>query len=127
MKFQMTIGKKLFICLGALMVLTMALGAYALVGFSSLGTTMERLVNGNTKRQALAGAINHSMSDVGSLERGIILGAFIKDRAGMERYNQSRADAAETVKRGLYELALSGEDAQVKANGFRSSKLSRKS
>src|SRR3954447_3792332 len=114
MRSQMTIGKKLFTCLGALIALTMGLGAYALVSLSSLGTTMAHLMDGNAKRQALAGSVKSSMSDLGAAERGIILRAFMKDRAGMEGYNKARGDAAAIVKKGLGDLALLAEDPQEK-------------
>jgi methyl-accepting chemotaxis protein len=105
MKSGMTIEKKLFAAFGTLLVLTVGMGAYALMSVGSLGKTTGTLVNGNAKRQSLAGDINRVSTELISQERGIILRAYMKDRAVMDQYNDVRQKAAEHMRKSMADLA----------------------
>src|ERR1039457_918873 len=88
MKSKMTIGKKLLLSFGVAVALTLAVSALALQGFSTLGGAVDKLIKVNARKQYLAGDMDTSMALVVAWERGILLRAYMKDSATMEKYNQ---------------------------------------
>src|ERR1035441_62482 len=86
MQRQMTIGRKLFLSFGAALVLTLAVSFLALNDIGNLGGMADRLVKVSARKQALSGDINTRMADILAAERGILLRAYMKDKATMEQY-----------------------------------------
>ena len=110
----MTIGKKLFLSLGGALVLTLAVSALALQGFGSLGRAVDKLIKVNARKQYLAGDMDTSMALAIAWERGILLRAYMKDSATMERYNQSFHATAARVKKDLAEFVPLIETAEAR-------------
>ena len=112
MQRQMTIGKKLFLCLGAASVLTLAVSFLALNDIGTLGGMTDRLVKVDAKKQSLSGDINTRMADILAAERGILVRAYMKDKATMEQYNQDFLRNADLTKKNLAEFATLSETAE---------------
>jgi methyl-accepting chemotaxis protein/methyl-accepting chemotaxis protein-1 (serine sensor receptor) len=83
-----TIGKKLFLGVGALVVVTFALGATALLSISSMNDRMHSIVDKTVRKQALAHAMDVYSSDLLAEDRGILVRGYMKDQPTVEKYNQ---------------------------------------
>jgi len=88
MASQITIGKKLFGGFGAALVVTLIVGGTAIWVIGNLGTSINKLVNVNAKKQFLATQIDVNESDMIAAERGILLRVYMKDMATANQYNQ---------------------------------------
>ena len=88
MKTQMSLGTRLFLAVGAVVVLTIGVSSFSLIRFSSIGTDVDRLINVNTRKEILASELKTSFSDILALERGILLRSYMKDFALVEKYKQ---------------------------------------
>src|ERR1035441_10433011 len=104
MKRQMTIGRKLFLSFGAALVLTLAMSFLALNDIGNLGGMTDKLVKVSAKKQSLSGDINTRMADILAAERGILVRAYMKDKATMEQYNQDFLRNAGLTKKNLDEF-----------------------
>ena len=111
---SMTIGKKLFLSFGAALVLTLVVSVVSLLGISSLGSGMDKLIKVNARKVYLAGDLGAALSDFVSLERGIMVRSFMKDKASIEKYNQQFRETAEKAKKDLDEFAPLAETAEGK-------------
>jgi methyl-accepting chemotaxis protein/methyl-accepting chemotaxis protein-1 (serine sensor receptor) len=85
---QMTIGKKLFLCLGTASALTLAVSVLALVDVGNLSSVNDQVVKVTAKKRFLSGDVSTEMNGILAAERGILVRAFMKDRGTMEQYNQ---------------------------------------
>src|SRR5574340_277004 len=114
MKSQMTIGKKLFLSSGAALVLTMAVAFVALQSIGALGDSIHRLIHVEMKTQFLAGEVKNAVSDAISLERGIMVRAFMKDHATIQKYNGQFRETLVQYGKYLSEIApmLDSEEAR---------------
>ena len=112
MKRQMTIGTKLFLSFGAALVLTLAVSFLALNDIGNLGGVTDKLVKVSAKKQSLSGDINTRMADILAAERGILVRAYMKDKATMEQYNQDFLRNADLTKKNLDEFATLSETAE---------------
>jgi methyl-accepting chemotaxis protein len=112
MASQMTIGRKLFLNFGAASVLTLAVGLFAWNAIGNVGGVSDRMVKVVAKKQFLSSDIGTAMESILAAERGILLRAFMKDKATMLQYNQDfDAGVARTRKR-LEEIATLSESAE---------------
>lgn len=84
----MTIGKKLFTLLGAMLCVTMLLGGLAIHNVDTLGFSLKDLGHHYVDAMHLTTDLNSITSDMGSESRGILLAGYIKDPAMLERYNR---------------------------------------
>ena len=112
MTSQMTIGKKLFLSFGAALVLTAGVGFLALVSIDSLGGVNDKLVKMTAQKRFLASDISTATTAILAAERGILVRAFMKDKATMEQYNQDFQASAARTKKDLDELVTLGETAE---------------
>src|ERR1035441_4937862 len=99
MKRQMTIGTKLFLSFGAALVLTLAVSFLALNDIGNLGGMTDRLVEVSSKKQSLSGDINTRMAEILAAERGILVRAYMKDKATLEQYNTDLLKKGEANKK----------------------------
>jgi len=88
MASQMTIGKKLFLGVGASMALTLIVGGTAVWSIGSLGSSIDKIGNVNAKKRFLASEMNASVSAIIAAERGILVRSYMKDRAMVDQHNQ---------------------------------------
>ena len=82
---SMTIGKKLLMSFGAALALTLVVGLVALESLGSLAASLNKVINVNDRKQFLAGDINVAASECRSLERGVLLRSYMKDKATVEK------------------------------------------
>jgi methyl-accepting chemotaxis protein/methyl-accepting chemotaxis protein-1 (serine sensor receptor) len=108
----MTIGKKLYLTFGAALVLTLAVSAVALNGIATLGGMNDTLGNVKTKKRFLSSDLNTAMSDMLAAERGILVRAYMKDKATMEQYNQNFADSVARAKRAMTAIGALSDSAE---------------
>jgi methyl-accepting chemotaxis protein len=114
MMTQMTIGKKLYLCLAGAMTVNLAVSILAIEGFSSLGTDMNKVIKCNARKVFLATDINQKQSDMVGAERGIIARAFMKDKATVEEYNREFAQSVADTNKRLEEFTPLIETAEAR-------------
>jgi hypothetical protein len=110
----MTIGKKLFLGVGAALSLTLIVGATTYWNLTALDKSVDRLVTVHAKNQFNAGRIAMFLSDLISAERGIIAAAYAKDRAPVEQCNRDFGAALTAWKTGIAELRPLTETAEAR-------------
>ena len=112
---NMTIGKKLYLTFGAALALTLAVSAVALNGVGTLDGMNDTLGNVKTKKRFLSSDFNTTVSEMLAAERGVLVRAYMKDKATMEQYNQDFADSAARANKNMTAfgtLSDSAEDRQ---------------
>ena len=114
MASQMTIGKKLFGGFGAALVVTLIVGGTAIWVISSLGTSINKMVNVNAKKQFLATQIDVNESDMIAAERGILLRVYMKDMATANQYNQDFQSSYALWKKHMEEFSPLIETAEAR-------------
>ncbi len=85
---NMTIGKKLFLSIGAALTAALVMGVLMFVSLSRVGAGMDRVVNENAKGKSLANEIDNNLTELISLERGMVLKSIIKDQASIDKYHE---------------------------------------
>jgi methyl-accepting chemotaxis protein/methyl-accepting chemotaxis protein-1 (serine sensor receptor) len=102
---NLTIGKKLFLGIGALVLFSLALTATALISISSINERMRDIVDSTVRKQSLAHAISEDVAELSGITRGMIIRGMVKDdtaqQANIEKFSMlvQRIDAnIETFK-----------------------------
>jgi methyl-accepting chemotaxis protein/methyl-accepting chemotaxis protein-1 (serine sensor receptor) len=122
----MTIGKKLFLCFGAALAMTIVVGIGALLGMGSLGQTVSGLIHVNARRLYLAGEVNTITSDMQAEDRGLMARVFLNDTAGRDQYNRDFRESTARLKKFLDEyLSLADSEKDRRAIGEVASGLER--
>jgi methyl-accepting chemotaxis protein/methyl-accepting chemotaxis protein-1 (serine sensor receptor) len=111
---QMTIGKKLFLSFGAALALTLLVSLFALRGFSTLGGTMNQLIQVTARKQFLAGDLDRLLCDQTSLERGVLVRSFMKDPDTVDKYQQQYREDSASAKKEMEEFLSLAETAEEK-------------
>ena len=104
MKSQMTIGKKLMLCFGGMLALTLVLGIISLRAIGKLHTELASATNETAKRLQIAGDINTAGSDMLAGQRGMIAYAFAKSPSGVQEAKNLFDSSADNWERALEEL-----------------------
>ena len=104
MTSKMTIGKKLFLSFGGVLLLTMIVSFVALQSLGSLEAGLDRIMNKVAKKQYLACTIDTEESNALAAERGLTVRALTKEQALMEKNNQDFAMAMENMKTSAAEI-----------------------
>jgi len=115
MTTQMTISRKLYLSFGALLVLTLTVAFIGMEGMTNVGTSNDKILVSARKRY-LATSLATNMTAVLAAERGILVRAFMKDRATMEQYNQdfqTNMDASVKFLSELEPLSDTPEDRRM--------------
>lgn len=100
----MTIGKQLFVSLGAAVALTLTVSGVAWQGFEALDTAVQNLAVVNSRKLFLAGDINTAMSDIATYERALVLAAVAKDEAALGNAKAAMQKSTSRLKKNLDEL-----------------------
>ena len=101
---QITIAKKLFIGCGAMLAITLVVGAIAIRNVGKLGDSIERL-GGHYTRAAFLASDTHSLTlDMVSTSRGILLRGHLKDLPRVTKLKEHYDEDLLAVKRNLVEL-----------------------
>jgi methyl-accepting chemotaxis protein len=84
MESKMTIGKKLFLCFGAILVTGFALGFLGWSSQVTLGRMQDELVQADIKQLNLVQQINVGAEQLRSAQRGFVLYSYAKKASGQE-------------------------------------------
>lgn len=98
---QMTIGKKLTYCTGAMLVMSLVLGIYSLTAIIQLRQGLERAIGETVQKAHLVSGIDVAASDMLGGQRGVVLYAFGKVPAASAQSAEFFQSAS-----GRYEKAL---------------------
>ena len=104
MRPKLTIGKKLFGGTAALFALAVILGYSGLSTANRLKNEFDNTVDRTVRNVVLAGKIGIANSEMISAQSGVILAAFSKDKAEIEKYRQIFQQQHEIVQKSLDEL-----------------------
>jgi methyl-accepting chemotaxis protein len=96
-----TIGKKLYLGVGALLAFTFALGITAYFSMSSIGDRMNAMASSTMKETRLAHQMDTASSDLLAEDRGILLRGFMKDQATMQKYSQQFESTMDELQKEL--------------------------
>jgi methyl-accepting chemotaxis protein/methyl-accepting chemotaxis protein-1 (serine sensor receptor) len=99
-----TIGKKLYLGVGALVALTFALGMTAFLSTSNVGDRLHDILDKTVKKQTLAHRIDVDASDLLAEDRGILVRGYMRDLGTMEKYNQQFAATADDMDAAMQEM-----------------------
>ncbi len=81
---SLTIGKKLFLGIGALVLLTFSLGLTALVSINSVNDHLHDIVDSTIKKQSLAHNMNSDIAELTGITRGLVIRGMVKDDAAQQ-------------------------------------------
>jgi len=124
-----TIGKRLFLGVGALVVSTFALGITALISISSISNHLHAIVDVTVKKQTLANGMYRNSADLTSSIRGILLRATMKDTATLAANQALFSTSADAIQSSIQtitpllvqpEAKQSVQDIQENLNTMRS-------
>lgn len=104
MKSPMTIGRKLFLSFGAAMALTFAVSFVAWYGFSRASAEIDRLTRIDARELYLAGEINATVTNVVSIQRGMMYRSYLKDYATVEKYKSEQLENFAKLKKNVDEF-----------------------
>ena len=104
MKSRMTIGKKLFISVGAILVLTLSLGLASLNSISSLAGRLDTSTQKTARRLKLAGTIAVAGGEMMAGERGVVVYTFGKSPETVAKSKESVKSAADNWQKALDEF-----------------------
>jgi hypothetical protein len=96
-----TIGKKLFLGVGSLVICTFALGTTAFVGLSSASNRVHAIVEVTVQKQTLAHSIDRDTSFTMGATKGILMRGLQSDHAGIQRNVQDFNTYADSLKNDI--------------------------
>lgn len=83
---SLSIGRQFFLTCGMAMALTLSISVVSLRSLTSLGASMQSLIEIDARKQFLAGEIDVALTEFLADERGIIRRAAMQDKASVEKY-----------------------------------------
>ena len=101
---RMTIGKKLMVSFGALVVLTLVLGFTSMSSITGLGSLLDTAVNKTSRKLDLAGRIRASVYSMRWSARGIVLSVALKDDEDHRKAVEAFRKSATEVRANLAEI-----------------------
>jgi methyl-accepting chemotaxis protein len=106
MNSQMTIGKKLMLSVGAMLMALLALAGSALYSISEMDNELDTAANKSGKKLDIAGSLATTASDMLSFERGVLVRLGMKDVPRAEGYHNSFNDRAKLLTDQITEIRL---------------------
>jgi methyl-accepting chemotaxis protein/methyl-accepting chemotaxis protein-1 (serine sensor receptor) len=100
----MTIGKKLTLCFGALLLLVLGLAYASLSSVGTLSAALDTAVNQTAKKTELAGQVLIAISDMRAGQRGLILFSSLKDTSKVEMAREGFRAAATRIDNLMAEI-----------------------
>ncbi len=119
----MTIGKKMMLSVGAMLLALLALAGTSLYSIVTLGHALDTAANETAKKLDLAGSLSTTSSEMLSFERGVLVRLAMKDLPKAESYHSSFNACAKALKdlvaeiRPLVYLDQGKKDLDVLVNG----------
>jgi methyl-accepting chemotaxis protein/methyl-accepting chemotaxis protein-1 (serine sensor receptor) len=92
---NLTIGKKLFLGIGALVLLTVALGTTSLIGINSVNEHLQTVVDSTVKEQNLTRNLAADAAELAGITRGMVIRGITKDDAGQQSNIQAFSEVTE--------------------------------
>ena len=102
----MSFGKKLAIAFAMMLAATLALGVASLTGISSLNSEFDNAALKTTKKIDLAGRMSTTVSQMLSLERGVLVRTAMKQESKAEDYHNQFGTASKLLADQLAEIRL---------------------
>jgi len=99
MKSQMTIGKKLLLCFGAMLVALIGLGYSSWSSIGGLSALLDKAVHKTAVKTEMAGRMAMDVGDMLSIDRGIAFRLLRDERDKMAQYNQTFAERSADVEK----------------------------
>jgi methyl-accepting chemotaxis protein len=103
-KTQMTIGKKLMLSIGAMLLALLALAAASLYSISMLGDELNKTASQTSRKLDTFGAMATNASEMLSFERGVLVRLSMKDLPKAEGYHTSFGDRAKLILDEINEM-----------------------
>jgi methyl-accepting chemotaxis protein len=104
MKEQMTIGKKLMLAFGGMLVLTLGLAWSGLWSVTSLGKELDLSTNVTGKKLDLAGQLRASIGEMRAAQRGVVIYAMMKNPALIQENVDHFRKYSEDVEKAANEI-----------------------
>jgi methyl-accepting chemotaxis protein len=101
---SITIGKKLFLGTGSLVVSTLALGIAAFAGLSGVGDRVRSIVEVTVRRQTLAHSMDRDISFIMGATKGILMRGLQNDRSGIERNVQDFSTYSDSLQNDINQM-----------------------
>ncbi len=101
---SLTIGKKLLLGVGALLLCTLILGITAFSNMSSIANKMHEITTGSAVKEELAIHLDQQVMELLSVHRGILIRGFLQDRVSYENYNRDFTATVADIKSTLAQL-----------------------
>ena len=114
MKSQMTIAKKLFVCFGAALALTIGMGLFAVRSIGALGDDLKTVIHINAPKLYLSTDAGAAIAQMIAVERGIIVRTFRDDGTTMEQYDEEFRRNHARLKKRLEEITPLIESAETR-------------
>jgi len=103
-KTQMTIGKKLMLSIGAMLLALLALAAASLYSISTLGDELNKTASQTSRKLDTFGAMATNASEMLSFERGVLVRLSMKDLPKAGGYHTSFGDRAKLILDEINEM-----------------------
>jgi methyl-accepting chemotaxis protein len=100
-----TIGKKLLLSFGAVLIAAITMAALSLITIARINASSDEVVNRSARKMVVANTLDTSVSDLIGLSRGMMLRAFLKDSAGIDKYHADYGKEVSDMKAALAVLA----------------------
>jgi methyl-accepting chemotaxis protein len=104
MEAQMTIGKKLMLSFGAMLVALLAMAGSSLYSISGMDSELDTAANKSGKKLDIAGSLATNVSDLLSFERGVLVRLGMKDISRAEGYHNSFNERAKLITDEINEI-----------------------
>jgi methyl-accepting chemotaxis protein len=104
MKSQMTIGKKLTLAFGAMLLLALGLGYSSLASVGTLSGELDTAVNKTAKKTELANLIQTSVADMKAGQRGLVMFSMLKDTSKVEKAREEFRSASDMIEKSMAEI-----------------------
>ncbi|MBB6147034.1 methyl-accepting chemotaxis protein/methyl-accepting chemotaxis protein-1 (serine sensor receptor) [Silvibacterium bohemicum] len=109
----MTIGKKLFISFGLLVMIALVIGGVAIRNVGELGFGVDEMGHHYTRGLYLTGQVNHLSSDMVAASRGVLLQGYLKDFNSARQFNERYAQDVNSLKQDTEEFLRSARRQQL--------------
>jgi len=100
---SMTVGRKLFLSIGAVLALLLVLGWFSLSSVGSLGSELDKAVNTTARKIEIAGQIQTSVATMKAGQRGLILFSMLKDPSSATQSKQMFQSGAADIRKLIAE------------------------
>jgi methyl-accepting chemotaxis protein len=95
---QLTIGRRVMLGIGVLMLMALVLGVTAYLGISDMGARMHAVLGNDVRNDVLAYRIENSAAALSNAGRGELIGGLSHDRVAVDREHKQFAESAQLLQ-----------------------------